>query len=393
MTTEHPLHLNLPPEVVDHLHIDAGDEVQLTVPASTDATITLQAAHAQPSEHMALPLRWFWLPTLLSSIAFYFYFNSQHQTQFALAGSNSIASTTIMFGLVSGSLSFIFFYFQQRRVIQKWLTGSLYWRTFPTVLLSFIIILTMCMLGFFWFAGLLFRGITFDQFTSTILFFLFSSLINFLMMLSAVSLSANMIYTLLISVIVGGVFSSMITNSNKRWWEHNLSFLGTDRAANSWSFNLTLIVSALITIALLDFIFSNLRKQFGNSRRLLALRLLLVLTTMCLGCVGLFANNGHGLMHILHDEAARWMVYFMIITILTIRFLLPRLTTEFKVFSYTIGGLLVATSLLFHPVQYLSLTAYEMIAFTMAFSWLLLLLQTLQHMVMADETTFVIKIE
>ena len=148
-----------------------------------------------------------------------------------------------------------------------------------------------------------------------------------------------------------------------------------------------------MTVALVDFIFSNLRKQFGNNRRLLVLRILLTLTAVCLGGVGAFANNGRGLMHELHDQTASFMVYFMIITIVAIRYLLPKMTPEFLALSYIIAGLLIGTTILFQPVGYLSLTAYELIAFIMSFSWMLLLLQALQRMLVHDQRTFTVTVE
>ncbi|GAB6093402.1 DUF998 domain-containing protein [Furfurilactobacillus curtus] len=382
----------LPAAVIKQLRLHVGDQLQITVPADDSQQVTLKAQHAT-REQQTLPTRWFLIPSILASLIFFGYFASRNQTQIALTGNDSIASAVITLGLITGSLSFIFFYFIQKRDIQRWLTGSLYWRSFPTILLSFIVILTVAVLGFFWFMGILFKSVTFDQFTSTFLFFLFVSLINYLMILSVTALSANMIFLLLISVIVGGALSAMITNSNKRWWEHNISFLGTQKASYSWQFNLTLIVSALLTLALVDFIFVNLQKRFGTTRRLITLRILLTLTALSLAGVGVFANNGRGWLHLIHDQMASLMVYCIIAIIIGIRYFLPRLTPEFITLSYVIGGLLVTASLLFQPIGYLSLTAYELIGFTMAFAWLLLLLQRLQRLVVGEQATYTVTIE
>ncbi len=75
----------------------------------------------------------------------------------------------------------------------------------------------------------------------------------------------------------------MITNSNKHWWEHNVSFLGTSQASSSWQFNLTLITSALLLAALIDFIFAALDQKFGRNRRLFILHILLTAFAVCLG--------------------------------------------------------------------------------------------------------------
>nr|WP_252895136.1 hypothetical protein [Liquorilactobacillus satsumensis] len=54
--------------------------------------------------------------------------------------------------------------------------------------------------------------------------------------------------------------------------------------------------------------------------------------------VGLFANNGRGLLHELHTQAASLMVYLLLIIIALVGILLPQMEPTFKHLSYAIGG-------------------------------------------------------
>ncbi|WP_311406934.1 AbrB/MazE/SpoVT family DNA-binding domain-containing protein [Liquorilactobacillus uvarum] len=382
----------LPIQVVEKLNLKKGDKVEVAFSDKAAKQVVVQPLNQAANRRSVSILRFF-MPSVLSTIVFFIYFFYQREYQISLAGNESIASLTIILGLLSGSLSFAFFYLKDRKHIQGWFGKKLYWRSFLTILLSFTTILAISLLCFFWLIEILFKGSSFDLFTSTYMFLLFSNVINYLMIYAAINISSSVIFKILILVIVGGALAAMITNSNKRWWEHNISFLGTDQASNSWQFNLTLVVSALLLLALVDFIFASLKEQFHNNRRLAALKSLLILFSVFLAGVGVFANNGTGLSHKLHTNSATLLVYLLIITISSIHFLLPSITKEFKIISYTIGGGLLIDSILFQPIGYFSLTAFELIAFILAFSWILLLLQILQEMTQIEKNVFEITIQ
>ena len=144
----------------------------------------------------------------------------------------------------------------------------------------------------------------------------------------------------------------MITNSNKHWWLYNISYLGTTYASNSWQFNLTLIVSSLLFLALTDFLFSSLEERYPHDHRLLVLRILLTLFAVSLGGVGIFANNA-GLLHRLHTDAAALMIRVLIIIVLSVSFLLPESPKRFRQLSYITAGILVISTL---PFSYTHLT-------------------------------------
>lgn len=334
----------------------------------------------KPLESQQISLRWFILPVLITSLIFFMTFYETGRYKVPMNGDKSIASMIILLGLTSGMISFSFFFIKMKRRTDNDELRKIHWRNVPTIIFSFVVILLLVLLGFFWVLGTVFEGASFDYYTATAIFAVFMAIINYVMIIAALSFSSDMIIKLLITVIISGVFFAMITNSQTRWWQHNFSYLGTNEASSSWQFNLTLMLSAFLMIALIDYLFESLKHTEHDSLKLLILRILLTLMAISLAGVGFFPNNGRGQLHLLHTKSATWLVYLIVILIIGIKWLLPKVTKEFLFFSYSMAIILVIANVLFQTIGYLSLTAFELIAFALAFSWLLLLLQNIQKL-------------
>ena len=65
---------------------------------------------------------------------------------------------------------------------------------------------------------------------------------------------------------------------------------------------------------------------------------------------------------------------------ISVNWLLPKTSKEFNLVSVGAGIALVATSIGFYGIHYLSLTAFELIAFMLAFAWILILLQNITNL-------------
>jgi hypothetical protein len=120
------------------------------------------------------------------------------------------------------------------------------------------------------------------------------------------------------------------------------------------------------------------------SWKLWTIRILMSTFAILLGGIGLVANNGKGWQHWLHDQIAMWLVYIILILIFSSFFLLKNVTREFIITSIVEGVLMALTYALFMWGHYFSLTAFEMIEFGLAFTWLIQLLQFLRRY--ADNT-------
>ncbi|MDH8063572.1 DUF998 domain-containing protein [Lactococcus lactis subsp. lactis] len=367
--------IHLPKEIYERLDLKENEEIEI-VDLAADS-FTIRKINARKSDKAP---KWFIIPTIISAFIFIiFAFVLKHPHVIALSGNESLATAVITIANAIGMLTFISAYFSRRKEFYKQMTKRSYWRTFATVTLSVLLIVILASMGLFWFLGQIFYGVSFGLFTSTLIFTIFSGIINYVMIFVVDTFSINMMVTMLLVVSIGGFVSSMATNGNQYWWQRNFSLLGTQASRSSWQFNLTLIVSAALFAALIDYIFVSLRQKAGSHYRQNILQVLLTLCAISIALVGLIPNDP-GWMHIAHDIVAQLIVLFMAISILGIRWFLPNADPNLYRMSYFIVGLILISYFLWHPIHYLTLTAFEILSFSLSFAWLLLLVNTLINM-------------
>ncbi|MDH6603754.1 putative membrane protein [Bacilli bacterium PM5-9] len=370
-------------EAIESLNLKTGDKLLVEL---TDEKVIIEPLNKNVSMPMISPLHYL-IPTIIACILFIGFSIYDNKSQIPLVGGFSIATSVIVLGFISGLASFLYF-FIKGKTTQITTSKYVYWRNLPTIIAAFIVMLLFALLIFFGLMKFVFQGLTFDLFTSAFIFSLFVGVINYYMIYTSLTLSPTKLTNVLMVVIVGGVIASMLTNHDKQWWQYNLSFLGTTDATGSWQFNLTLMVSGLLMIALIDFIFVSLKIEYPKSKRLPILRVLLTLVALNLGAVGLFPYSDTVLFQKIHNGVATLLVYLVIIMIVGIKWLLPNTSKNFLITSYLIGATLLIAAILFQPVGYLSLTAFEIISFVLAFSWILLLLQDLQKLVQTGKEVY-----
>lgn len=361
--------VTLPEKLQKQLGVKSGNSVEVTftqdgiIVKSPQKPITIQGRR--------------WSTTALAvimSIVFLGYFVIRKTNYIPLTGNESVATLslglTTLSGLISFLTSFILLKRQKGSVVQ-----AVSWRNFPTVALAGTLISFMLMAGLFWIAGNLFKGATFDLATSTALFAMITIIETQTMANLVPRLSSRLLTNTFIAVIVSGMVLAMMSNQNLYWWKRNLSFLGTNNAKSSWEFNFTLIFAGLILIALIDYLFVSLKAVFPKSRQLLILRILLTPLAIDLASVGVFPNNVQ--LHSLHGKVAGYLVYLVLALIVGIKWLLPNVSPDFLHMSWLIAGALLAGEILFQFIGYLSLTAFEILAFMLAFTWLVMLFERL----------------
>lgn len=131
-----------------------------------------------------------------------------------------------MAGVVTGAVLFVGFFLKTRNDPENRFSRHIYWRNFPVITIAFIMILAFALVGAFWVLELLFPDVIFDRFTSMLLLVLFTYFADAFMISAALTINARSLSTILTVVIVSGCVISMAANGQRRWWQHNLSFLG-----------------------------------------------------------------------------------------------------------------------------------------------------------------------
>ena len=318
--------ISVPDELVKKYDLHNDDDFKIT---ARNGEIRLKKKN-HDSNKRQFNVIWILIASILTSIAFWIFINAMHLHQVPLVGTNSIASGLIVFGGLSGMILFSAYFISNRKKITVAYSAKTFWRTFPVIVISFVLILSLALMGIAWGLSRLFTGITFGHVVAMMLFFVFVTAINYIMVRIGLAVNYGMLTTIMILVITSGAVMSMASNG-RNWWQHNLSFLGTKHANNSWQFNLTLVFSSLLMVALVDYIFVSLRAVVKNTWRTITLRIILTVTALDVGAVGLFPNNAN--FHVLHDKVAGYLVYLIIILIIGIRWLLPEVGKRFLALS------------------------------------------------------------
>ena len=378
--------ISVPDELVKKYDLHNDDDFKIT---ARNGEIRLKKKN-HDSNKRQFNVIWILIASILTSVAFWIFINAVHLHQVPLVGTNSIASGLIVFGGLSGMILFSAYFISNRKKITVAYSAKTFWRTFPVIVISFVLILSLALMGIAWGLSRLFTGITFGHVVAMMLFFVFVTAINYIMVRIGLAVNYGMLTTIMILVITSGAVMSMASNG-RNWWQHNLSFLGTKHANNSWQFNLTLVFSSLLMVALVDYIFVSLRAVVKNTWRTITLRVILTVTALDVGAVGLFPNNAN--FHVLHDKVAGYLVYLIIILIIGIRWLLPEVGKRFLALSYGMCVGLVIIDLMFKPLHIISLTAFELIAFILAFGWILILFDTMIGIVEDEDDKYDVKIE
>nr|WP_241865029.1 DUF998 domain-containing protein [Lacticaseibacillus kribbianus] len=369
--------------------VAADAEMQLVVEGDR---VVIRPVAATRMRSRGLFLLWPLIVSAAVTLGVYLYWVTQgYHILFLTGGDYSIASFAIALGLISGTLLFAGFFIKNRNQAEDHLAPKLYWRNLPAVLVAFAVILAAALVGLFWVFGQMFPGVSFDRLTAALVFMVFMTLANAFMVGAALTLNARSLTMLFTVVIIAGVVVSMAANGQRQWWQYNLSFLGTTMASNAWQFNATLLMSALLMIALIDYLFVLLHASYPKNWRLTALRTILTLIAVDLGLVGVFPNDAAW--HLLHDEVAGMLVTMITILIIGLRWLLPGVTREFLWGSYAAGAILMALNLGFRIFRWPSLTAFEIQGFAIGFGWLLLLFNRIRALAAAGTVAWPVTIK
>lgn len=378
------LALHLPKAVCEQLGITEATPMEMSV---KNGRLVLQpklAARVSANRFMwLLPL----VVSLVLSIGVYLYWITQNIHSLPLSGGISLGSFVIGVGVVAGVIIFAGFFIQAQRAKT---VPRIYWRNFPVITGALAIMLGLALVGGFWLLDQLFPGASFDRLTAILIFWLFLLVVAAFMMQAAVTIDTTMLSNLLLVVIVSGMVIAMATNNTRRWWQHNLSFLGTNMASQAWQFNVTLIISALLFVALVDTLFVALEERYPRSWKLWTMRIMLTLIGVDLACIGIFPNNAAS--HLLHDQAAGMLVFLVAGLIVGCRWLLPGVTQEFLWSSYAVAVALLALNFGFRWFGWPSLTSFEIQAFVLAFGWVLVLFGRLETLINQGSQTWDVQV-
>ena len=173
--------------------------------------------------------------------------------------------------------------------------------------------------------------------------------------------------------LVVGAFSAMLASSDPQWWQNNLSALGQSSNSAAPAFNVTLILSGTIVTTIARYATAGL--PFGSPAERRSRRLTrggLVTVGVFLALVGVFPVDRF---FVLHNTVATGMAVVYALLVCALPKLLPGLPKVFYALGYIYVGV-VALLGVFFATGYYNLTAVELIAGVLIFSWIIVFLRT-----------------
>ncbi|WP_309127839.1 DUF998 domain-containing protein [Microbacterium sp.] len=182
--------------------------------------------------------------------------------------------------------------------------------------------------------------------------------------------------------LVVGAFAAMLTSSDPRWWQNNLSALGMTSNAAAPAFNVTLVIAGIIVTTIARFATAALPVALPAQRRgRTVMRTGLVLVGLFLAAVGVFPVDRF---FALHNTVATGMVVVYGVMICALPWLLPTLPRVFFALGYAYVAV-IALLAMFFVTGYYNLTAVELIAAVLIFSWIIVFLRTTATVTARDD--------
>lgn len=357
-----------------------GDEDDLILEA-VDNGFLIKLKSASINNRQNFSLRHLLIPSLFAWLMALMTFLITQKSQISFTGDDviSVAHASTVFGIFTGFISFILAYRKtpHAQAKQSWFTKM---RETLTLSLTYSLVTLAGTVITFYIMRHTFSGVSFEPVTASLFVLAFSAVINFVLISSAVSVKVSNLIAMLFVTFIGGVLVAMALNNQRDWWQFNFSFLGTYEAKRHWEFNMTLIFSAFILLTITDYLFSEFSQSAYYTKKSTVVRFFYYLIAILIACVGIFPANSYSWTMTVHNLSAFGIVICIIVLILLLKWLIPDISKEFLVFSAITLGLLVLSAFLFLGIHYLSLTFFEIIAFVIAFIWLVMLINAIQDL-------------
>lgn len=190
--------------------------------------------------------------------------------------------------------------------------------------------------------------------------------------LSAVNLTPMLLSLVLALFLAVGALASMLSATDPLWWQKNLSTLGISDDISALAFNLTLIIAGVMVTTIAHYATAFLpHSSRSEARGRAVVRIALVLIGVLLACVGIFPVDEF---LEAHNTAATGMAIVYVAMVLSLRWLLPSMPRIFILLGYVYVGVIVVLAIFF-ITGYYNLTAVELVAAVLIFSWVILFLR------------------
>ncbi|WP_345761747.1 hypothetical protein [Diaminobutyricibacter sp. McL0608] len=217
-----------------------------------------------------------------------------------------------------------------------------------------------------------FKGAVVFSLSAVILAGVAVALTAYVVFLSSVHLSAMLLSLVLAAFIVSGAITSMMSATDPLWWQKNLSTLGMGNDISSLTFNVTLIIAGIMVTTIAHYATAPLPATTrAEARGRTLVRVGLMIIGILLACVGAFPLDRN---EEIHNFSASGMALVYVVMVIAFPWLVPSIPRVFVILGYVYVGVIVVLAAFFISGYY-NLTAVELVAFSLIFSWLIVLLR------------------
>ena len=297
-----------------------------------------------------------------------------------LAGSGSIGQVAALsvFGCAAVTAAVVLSTLTRRSL--PWFGGHHRWRRMLDVVgLS----LVYGLLGLFLTGALFavfqqaFQGVALDRVAGTFWVAAASAAGAYIASASAAGLTGRSLATLLAVFVTVGVLASAMNAPDPYWWERYFSELGEGQDLASLTFNITLLLTGVALLTVVEFLAHDLDRWARASHQphwtIATVRSLLSAVGVLVALVALISRT---VSVFWHDVVAQLLVVVFGLTLLLVPVLLRRLPGALLWITAAAFALLVTVIVLYLGVDYLNMTAFEMGAAAIVYIWLLLFIRT-----------------
>ena len=199
------------------------------------------------------------------------------------------------------------------------------------------------------------------------------ALTGYVAFLSAVAMTPMVLSLVLAVFLVIGAFAAMLASSDPDWWRLNLSALGMSTNHSSIAFNATLVIAGVMITTISRYATAGLPVDDEKARRgRFVVRGGLILMGVFLACVGVFPVDEF---FVVHNTVATGMAVVFAAVVIGLPWFLSSMPRVFVLFGWAYV-LVIALLGAFFAVGYYNLTAVELIAAVLIFSWIIVFLRT-----------------
>lgn len=207
---------------------------------------------------------------------------------------------------------------------------------------------------------------------AALLFGVALALSGYVTFLSSVRMTPMLLSIVLAVFLVVGVITAMLSSTDPLWWQKNLSALGITNDISSLAFNLTLVIAGAIVTIVARYATAGLPAATPKERRGRDIvRYGLVLIGILLACVGIFPVDDF---FALHNTVATGMAVVYAVLVIGLPRFLPSMPRVFVYLGWAYVGVIVVLGVFF-AIGYYNLTAVELVAGMLIFSWIILFLR------------------